>query len=142
MTRANLAKSRVLVYMALRRQKDPYRNAYHAILHMPDRAYYVEGLAVYESLVVPHAWVELDGDTLEPTAYWRRREDVEYFAASKYERPEAIQLANKFRELPLAWHINGEEYERAAVDAHSFALQSPQRRGRRQVPGSPAGGLW
>ena len=103
MAKANLAKSRILAVALGAEREFSFRNAYDAVWHLPERAFYVEGFAADDRGVIEHAWVEFEGDILEPTSAWRNKEGVEYFAGRKYSRTQAVALVEMYGSVPLAW---------------------------------------
>ncbi len=126
MAKANLSKSLVVGNLLPREHGYSFLNAYKTVILMPPRAFYVEGFTVHHGLVFEHAWIELDGEIIEPASAWRQKDDVEYFAGIRYSRSEAIELHEELHGLPFAWMdgnwgLTDPAYQRAAGEAAAYS---------------------
>jgi hypothetical protein len=128
----NIDKSKELRKAIRAKPHECFANAWKAIQTQEEykHATYVEGMAVLQSLVIEHGWVEKDGEIIDPTL---ATENMAYFPGLRFTGRDGLDSTwlisgylTSGLKLPI-FHRFGRggvysaEFVRAAVDAYRFA---------------------
>ena len=84
----NIERSVQIAKMVRAKKQQCFQNAWRVVERLDPSAVYVEGFSVeYEDVVLEHAWVELDGEIIDPTL---PHADMRYFPGLRYVGKEGL----------------------------------------------------
>ncbi len=98
----NAEKSRELGREIGAKAKACFNNAFRALAELPGSSY-IEGYAIIGgALVIEHAWIEYQGETIDPTL---PEGAGEYFPGLRYSQAELLEALAEIPELPIFYRF-------------------------------------